>query len=72
MKIISYKYFSNQFDFEKWQKEHNPEIIGVTPTYSGSGIQHINDYSEKYAVATSSDIVHDHMVFVTFYKEGSL
>jgi hypothetical protein len=68
MKVISYKYFSNQTDFENWQRETKPEIINISPI--ATNINVVNEYdNETKAKRLGSEATYSHAIFITFYKD---
>jgi len=70
MKIISYKYFTNQFDFEQWQERDKPEIATVAPIISSANI---NNNLQNYGangdfVIESAELTYEPAIFVTYIK----
>ena len=77
MKIISYKYFSNQSDFEMWQEKEQPEIISISPVVVNMNIKHrfADEDFRKPSTTTvelGSEATYSQAIFVTFYKKVSL
>ena len=70
MRIISYKYFTNPFDFEQWQERDKPEVVTVSPIISSANI---NNNLQNYGAGDSfniesAELTYEPAIFVTYVK----
>ena len=65
-RIISYKYFTDVFDFEEWQKAEEIEIIGITPLVPYTFVSNEKETTELgHPFISRSEIEHGQGIFVT-------